>query len=68
MLFDWEGVVHHKYASPGQTINKEYYLSVLRWLTHALRQKQPELWAPGDWQLHRDNVPAYASRLMQSFW
>ena len=29
VFFDWEGVVHHKYASPGQTINKEYYLNVL---------------------------------------
>ena len=25
------------------------------------------LWATGDWQLHHDNVPAHASRLMQRF-
>ena len=25
------------------------------------------LWATGNWQLHHDNVPAHASRLMQSF-
>ena len=29
VFFDWEGVVHHKYTPPGQTINKEYYLNVL---------------------------------------
>ena len=32
VFFDWEGVVHHKYTPPGQTVNKEYYLSVLHWL------------------------------------
>ena len=30
VFFDWEGVVHHKHTPPGQTINKEYYLNVLR--------------------------------------
>ena len=29
VFFDWEGVVHHEYAPPSQTINKEYYLNVL---------------------------------------
>ena len=26
-----------------------------------------QLWATGDWQLHHDNAPTHASRLMQSF-
>ena len=26
-----------------------------------------QLWTPGDWQLHQGNVPAHASRLMQTF-
>ena len=29
--------------------------------------RRPQLWVPGDWQLHPDNVPAHASRLMQFF-
>ena len=29
VFFDWEGVVHHEYTPPGQTVNKEYYLGVL---------------------------------------
>ena len=29
-FFDSEGIVHHKYAPDGQTINKEFYLEVLR--------------------------------------
>ena len=35
VFFDWEGAVHHEYAPPGQTINKEHYLSVLHWLRDA---------------------------------
>ncbi|XP_069330150.1 histone-lysine N-methyltransferase SETMAR-like [Eulemur rufifrons] len=66
-FFDWEGVVHHKYAPPGQTINKEYYLSVLRRLRDAMPRKQPQLCATGDWQLHHGNTPAHVSHLVQSF-
>ena len=29
--------------------------------------RRPQLWATGDWQLHHDNTPAHASRLVQSF-
>ena len=28
VFFDWEGAVHHKYATPGQIINNEYYTSM----------------------------------------
>ena len=31
------------------------------------RFRRPQLWATGDWQLHQDNAPAHASRLVQSF-
>ena len=34
--FGWEGVVHHEYAPPGQTINKKYGLNVLCWLRDAI--------------------------------
>ena len=30
--------------------------------------RRPQLWVTGDWQLHHDNVPVHASRLVQSFW
>ena len=30
--------------------------------------KRLQLWATGDWQLHHDNGPPHASRLMQFFW
>jgi len=63
-----EGVVHHEYAPPGQKINKDYYIEVLRRLRDALRRKRQQLWASGDWHLHHDNAPAHSSALVQTFW
>ena len=65
VVFDWEGVVNHRYTPPGQTINKEYYLSVLSWLRDAVWRKQPQLWAICDWQLLHNNVPTHSSHLVQ---
>ena len=36
-----------------------------KWLLGWFRR--PQLWAPGDWQLHQDNAPAHVSHLVQSF-
>ena len=55
-----EGVVHHEYAPPVQTITKEYYIKVLWQLRDAVRRKQPQFWASGDWQLHHNNAPAHS--------
>ena len=67
VCFYWEGVIHHEHTPPGQAINKEYYLNVLRWLRDVIWWKRPYLWATGDWQFYHDNVPTHASYLMQGF-
>ena len=36
VFFDWKGDVHHEYAASGQTINKEYYFSVLHQLRYVI--------------------------------
>ena len=64
VFFDYEGVVHHEYAPRGQTINKEFYLEVLKRLRYAVRIKRRHFWASGDWLLHHDNAPAHSS----NFW
>ena len=43
IFFDQEGVIYHKYVRGCQTINKKYYLEVLKRLRDALRRKRPEL-------------------------
>jgi len=67
IFFDSRGVVHHEYTPQGQSINKEYYLEVLRRLRDAVRRKRPDLWATGTWQLHHDNAPAHSLQLIQIF-
>jgi len=64
-FFDSEGIVHHEYAPDGQTINKEFYLEVLRRLRESVRRKRREKWRDGDWILHHDNAPAHTSHLVQ---
>jgi hypothetical protein len=43
VFFDYRRIVHHSYAPEGQTINKEYYLEVIRHLRDAVRYKRPDL-------------------------
>ncbi|GFW64306.1 mariner Mos1 transposase [Trichonephila clavipes] len=67
VFFYYEGIVHREYAHTGQTINKEYYVEVLKRLRNAIRRKRPQLWESGDWLLHRDNAPAHTSNLVQQY-
>ncbi|BFZ02340.1 hypothetical protein BsWGS_05379 [Bradybaena similaris] len=67
VFFDYKGIVHHEYAPSGQTVNKEYYIEVLRRLRDAVRRRRPDLHASGQWQLHHDNAPAHSAQLVQQF-
>ncbi|UYV62563.1 hypothetical protein LAZ67_2001108 [Cordylochernes scorpioides] len=61
------GVVHHEFLPQGRTVNKEYYLQVMRNLREAIRQKRPDLWKNKNWLLHHDNAPAHTSLLVHDF-
>jgi hypothetical protein len=67
VFFDYRRIVHHSYAPEGQTINKEYYLEVIRHLHDAVRCKRPDLWVSQNWQLHHENAPAQSSHMIHSF-
>jgi hypothetical protein len=41
VFFDYCGIVHHSNAPEGQTINKEYYVEVIRHLRDAVQHKRP---------------------------
>ena len=45
----------------GQTVNKEYYLAVLRHLREEIRRKRPDLWADNSWIFNHDNAPPHSS-------
>jgi len=51
----------------GETVNKEFYLNVLKRLRAAVRRKRPEAWTNNTWMLHHDNAPAHASLLIREF-
>jgi len=44
VFFDYNGAVHREFLPQGHTVNKEYYLEVMRRLREAIRKKRPELW------------------------
>ncbi|CAK9816200.1 Mariner Mos1 transposase [Anthophora plagiata] len=65
VFFDYRGVVHYEFLPPGQTVNKEYYLSVMRCLREAIRKKRPELWRNNSWFLHHDNAPSHTALVIR---
>ena len=67
LFFYSEGIVHNEYVPDGQTINKDFYLEILRSLRESVRRKRPEKWRESDWILHHDNAPANNSHLVQQF-
>ena len=67
VFFDCRGVVHYEFLPQGRTVNKQYYLEVMRNLREAIRQKRPDLWKNKNWLLHHDNAPAHTSLLVRGF-
>ena len=65
VFFDYRGVVHYEFLPPGQTVNKEYYLSVMRRLREAIRLKRPDLWKDNSWFLHHDNAPSHTALVIR---
>lgn len=67
VFFDYNGLVHQEFLPQGRTVNKEYYLEVMRRLREAIRRKRPGLWKNNSWVLHHDNAPAHTSLLVNNF-
>ena len=66
IFFYWKGIVHYEFVPRGETVNKEFYLNILKRLREAVRRKMPE-WTNNTWILHHDNAPAHASLLISEF-
>ena len=60
-------VVHYEFLPTDQTVNMEYYLSVMRHLGEAIRNKRPELWANNSWILHYDIAPSHTALILRKF-
>jgi hypothetical protein len=64
--FDMKVIVHLEFIPQGQTVNRIYYVQILKRLHETVQRKRPELW-PKDWIHHHDIVPAYKA-LSRDFW
>jgi len=65
-FFDIDGVVHHEFVPPGQTVNGYSYVQVLWRLRDAVRRKWRNKWQ-GEWFLHHDNTSSHTSLVVQQF-
>ena len=36
VFFDWKGIIHYEFVPCGETVNKELYLNVLKFLREAV--------------------------------
>lgn len=52
VFLDYNGVICFEFLPPDWTVNKEYYLEILRRFRKAIRWKRPEIWEDNSWQLH----------------
>ena len=64
VFFDYHGVL---FIPQGHTVNKEYYLKVMRRFRKSIRKKRAEMWKENSWILHHDNAPAHKSLLVSIF-
>lgn len=65
VFFDHRGVVYPEFLPYGQTVNKEYYLEVLRRLRELIRRKRPQLWKDQSWILHHENAPPHTALIVR---
>ena len=65
-FFDIDGVVHHEFVPPGQTVNGNFYVQVLQRLRDAVRRKRRDQWH-GEWFLYHDKAPSHTSLVVQQF-
>ena len=64
---DCHGIVHHKFAPEGQTVNTAFYVEVLKHLRDRVHPMRPEFWEGRRWILHHDNAPVHSALIVCEF-
>ena len=67
LFFDSIGMIYMHWVPTGQTVNKEYYVEVLREFMKRFRRKRPALFKSGQWYFHQDNAPVHNSILVTDY-
>ena len=60
-FFYFTGMTFMHWVPTGHTVNKEYYVEVLREFSKRVRRKRPALFKSGQWYFHKDNAPVHNS-------
>ena len=63
-FFDSTGMIYMRWVPTGETVNKEYYVEVLREFRKRFRRKRPALFKSGQSHFHQDNAPVHNSILV----
>ena len=66
-FFNIDGLVHHEHIPRGQTVNKEFYRTVLQRLHNAVHRHRSEKLRSGNWILQHDNAPAHRAVTTNEF-
>ena len=66
-FFDSTGMIYMHWVPTGRTVNKEYYVEVLREFRKRFRRKRPALFKSGQWHFHQDNAPVNNSILVTDY-
>ena len=64
LFFYSTGMIYMHWVPTGQTVNKEYYVEVLREFGKWLHRKRPAIFKSGQWHFQQDNVPVQNSILV----
>ena len=66
-FFDSTGMIYMHWVPTRQTVNKEYYIEVLREFRKRFLGKRPALFKSGQWYFHQDNAPVHNSILVTGY-
>ena len=66
-FFDSTSMIYMHWVPTGQTVNKEYYVEILREFKKRFYQKRPALFKSGQWHFHQDNAPVHNSILVTNY-
>ena len=66
-FFDRTGIIYMHWVPTGQTVNKEYYIEVLREFRKRFLGKRPVLFKSGLWHFQQDNASVNISILVTDY-
>ena len=66
-FLDSTGMIYMHWVPTGQTVNKEYYVEVLREFRKRFCRKRPALFKSGQWHFLQDNAPGHNSILVKDY-